>query len=335
MLKNAIIYRIPKTWTMPAGAAVEEALDSARFVPCGPTQTESSGWVEPRGEKHGALLECVGGHSIFKLCTETRSVPASAVKTKLDEKLALILQETGRKPGGQRKKELKEEIIQELLPRAFTKTATTTVWLNPRDGFLVVGAGSVGKADKVVTALVELLTVAGDGITVSGVDTHTSPSTAMSAWLATREAPYNFTVDRECELKLPDSERSTVRYSRHTLDIDEVVRHIQQGKQATQLALTWDGRVSFVLTDAMLVKKIDFLDVVVDEHSKDGDGKGDTFDADVAIATGELSKLIPDLIEALGGERTVDAAPTAPAAAVVSAEPSQEAPSKAEMAVEA
>ena len=128
----------------------------------------------------------------------------------------------------------------------------------------------------------------------------------MSHWLSSREAPVSFTVDRDCELKMPDDLKSTVRYSRHTLEIDEVAQHIAAGKVPTQLAMTWNDRVSFVLTDAGQVKKLKLLDVGLDgvqEKGKDDDG----FDTDAAIATGELSALLPDLLQALGGELSVDA----------------------------
>jgi recombination associated protein RdgC len=119
----------------------------------------------------------------------------------------------------------------------------------------------------------------------------------MSEWLSSKEAPAGFSIDRECELKQPDSEKSTVRYARHTLDIDEVGEHIKQGKLPTQLALTWNNRVSFVLTETLALKKIKLLDVVIEGAAKEDGG----FDADVAIITGELRQLIPDLLEALGG----------------------------------
>jgi recombination associated protein RdgC len=106
-------------------------------------------------------------------------------------------------------------------------------------------------------------------------------------------------VDRECELKAADESKSVVRYVRHPLDTDEVKQHVEVGKLPTRLALTWEGRVSFSLTEGMQLKKITFLDVVFEATSTE---KDEGFDADVAIATGELSKLIPDLFEALGGE---------------------------------
>jgi len=120
----------------------------------------------------------------------------------------------------------------------------------------------------------------------------------MAHWLATQEPPAGFSIDRECELKAADESKAVVKYGRHPLDIAEVQQHIQQGKLPTKLALTWDDRVSFVLTEGLQIKKLAFLDSVFEGTKADEGG----FDTDVAIATGELRKLIPDLIEALGGE---------------------------------
>lgn len=109
-----------------------------------------------------------------------------------------------------------------------------------------------------------------------------------------------FTVDRECELKSASEEKAVVRYGRHPLDIAEVQAHIDAGKLPTKLAMTWDDRVSFLLTEGLQVRKLQFLDTVFEGRKADEGG----FDSDVAIATGELAKLIPELIEALGGEST-------------------------------
>ena len=302
MFKNALVYHIDH-WEAPASAALEAGLAAARFVECGATQGESAGWVEPRGDKHGPLVESVGGQLILKLCTETKAVPGAVVKTRLDEQLDRLEQQTGRRPKGRRARELKDEIVLELLPRAFPKRATTWVWLDPKAGLLLVGAASAKKADAVVTSLVEQF---GGGLRLSLVQTATSPATAMADWLTAKEAPPGFSIDRECELKQPDSEKATVRYARHTLDIDELGAHIRQGKRPTQLALSWRGRVSFVLTELFALKKIKLLDVVI-EGDASAAGKGDSgFDADVAISTGELAQLIPDLVEALGGALAID-----------------------------
>jgi recombination associated protein RdgC len=124
----------------------------------------------------------------------------------------------------------------------------------------------------------------------------------MGEWLSTKAPPAGFTIDRECELKSPDESKAVVRYSRHALDIEEVSAHITSGKVPTKLALTWMDRVSFVLTDTLQIKKIAFLDGVFDGASQE---KEDSFDADTAIATGELRQLIPELLAALGGEMAI------------------------------
>lgn len=296
MFKNALIYRI-EAWDAPAPAAIEERLASQRFIECAASQPESAGWIEPRGKKHGALLEQVAGQTILRLCVERKPVPSSVVKTLLEERLQKIEDDTGRRPRGKQAKELKEAIVHELLPRAFAKRSHTLVWLDAKAGLVWVDAASVKKADALVTRLVDLL---GGGMRLALLQTQTSPAAAMAEWLATREAPAGFSIDRDCELKQPDSEKATVRYARHTLDIDELAAHIQQGKLPTQLAMTWNGRVSFVLTEALTLKRIKLLDVVL-EGTPEPQGD-DGFDADVALSTGELCLLIPDLLAALGGE---------------------------------
>ncbi|WP_341889603.1 recombination-associated protein RdgC [Variovorax sp. YR752] len=302
MFKNALVYRIDQ-WEPPTQADIEKRLDGARFAECGPTQPEAAGWVEPRGEKHGVLLESVGGQLILKLCTESKPVPGGVVKQQLEARLDKIEAETGRRPKGKAKRELKEQIVHDLLPRAFPKRSTTLVWLDLEARLVLIGAASSKKADAVVTRLVELF----GGLRLAPLQTTLSPATAMSAWLSDKEAPAGFSIDRECELKQPDSEKAAVRYARHTLDIDEVGEHIRQGKLPTQLAMTWNSRVSFVLTEALTLKRIKLLDVVLEKASP-SDAADGGFDADVAITTGELRLLLPDLIDALGGPLVKDAA---------------------------
>ena len=319
MFKNALIYRIDH-WSQPTLTEIESRLAGAPFIECGATQPESAGWVAPRGDKHGTLAESVGGQLVFKLCTETKAVPGGVVKQQVNAELDKIEQDTGRRPKGKRMKEVKDAVVHALLPRAFPKRSETLVWIDPKAQLVWVGAGSTKRADAVVTRLIELL---GGDLKLGLLQTQLAPATAMATWLADKDAPAGFTIDRECELKQPDSEKATVRYARHTLDIDEVGEHIQQGKLPTQLAMTWEGRVSFVLTEALTLKKIQLLDVVlegagVDAANSGQGGKDDGgFDADVAIATGELRQLLPALVEALGGVHdrlTAGAAPDAVAA---------------------
>ncbi|WP_250438984.1 recombination-associated protein RdgC [Delftia tsuruhatensis] len=293
MIKNAIIYRISESWS-PDLPALEAALAKSPFAACGATQERSAGWVPPRGEEHGLLAESVAEQWVMRFMTESKVLPASVLNRHVNEKAAHIEATEGRKPGKKEKKDLKDEARLDLLPMAFTKQGAMWVWLDPKARILVLDTGSQARADEAVSALVEGLT----GFALALLDTKTSPQAAMAHWLTTQEPPTGFSIDRECELKAADESKAVVRYGRHPLDIDEVRQHIEHGKLPTRLALTWDSRVSFVLTEQLQVRKITLLDAVTESQSQDDAG----FDADVAITTGELSRLIPDLVEALDGE---------------------------------
>ncbi len=294
MFKNVIVYRIAPAWSATL-EQVEESLARAAFVECSATQEKSVGWVPPRGEAHGAFAESVDGQWILKLMIEAKAVPGSVLNRRVKERLAQIEAAEGRKPGKKETREIKEDAKLALLPMAFSKQASVAVWIDPAARLLVIDAASQAKADEAVTCLVKSI----EGMAVTQLQTTSSAAAAMSAWLTSGEPPVGFSVDRECELKASDESQAAVKYSKHPLDIDEVRQHIAAGKLPTRLAMTWDDRVSFLLTESLQLKKLAFLDGVFDgAAARDDDG----FDADVAMATGEMSPLIAQLLEALGGE---------------------------------
>ena len=293
MFKNLSIYRLVSGWPVDA-TTLDESLSSAHYLECGASQEKSVGWVEPRGHAHGPMVEVIDGQWLLKLMMEVKVVPGSVVKRKVQDQLDQIEATSGRKPGKKERREISEDVHLSLLPMAFSKQSSVQVWVDPAAGLLLTDAGSQAKADEVMTWLIKAV----DGLVVQLVNTQTSPAAAMAHWLSTKEAPAGFSVDRECELKACDESKAVVKYGRHALDIDEVSQHIAMGKVPTRLALTWADRVSFVLTDGLQLKKITFLESVFEGNR---DSEADAFDADVAIATGEIRRLIPDLLETLGG----------------------------------
>lgn len=293
MIKNAIIYRISADWLADL-PALEEGLQKAAFQPCRPSQEKSEGWVPPRGEAHGALVESVGGQWMLRFHTEIKLLPTSVVQKRVQEKCDAIEREAGRKPGKKEQRDLKEEARLDLLPQAFTKESRTWVWIDPQARTLVVDTSSQAQADAAVTSLVECLP---SGFALALLNTQTSPQAAMAQWLLEQEAPEGFYIDQECELKASDDSGAVVRYGRHPLDIEEVRQHIAQGKLPTKLALTFDGSVSFLLTDGLCLRSIQLQDVAWDDG-----GAESGFDADVALVTGELARLLPALTVALGGD---------------------------------
>lgn len=296
MFKNLMIYRMG-TEALPELHDLQDALQAAKFVECGATQEQSMGWVPPRGNAHDDFAESVAGELILKFRVETKSVPATAVRKRADEEAARIEDATGRKPGKKEMRDIREDAKRALLPHAFSKFANIMVWIDREAGLLVMDATSQSRADAVITALVNAVPTLAPRL----FNTNRTPASAMALWLSEGEAPDAFQIEQEAELKSCGEDKAVVKYGRHSLDIDEVKQHIAQGKLPRKLALNWAGRVSFVLTESMTLKKVEILDVVFEGLAPE---PTDDFDADVTIATGELRQLIPDLVAALGGELT-------------------------------
>jgi recombination associated protein RdgC len=303
LFKNLTLYRIAPDWSASFDD-VHAALAERRFAPCAATQEKSSGWVEPRGEAHGPLAESVAQQIILKFQAESKAVPGAVVRKHAQAAADEIEAQSGRKPGKKEMRQLREDAKLALLPMAFARQSSTWVWIDAERRLLITDAGSQARTDDLITALVEAL----PGLNPMLVQTTLTPAHAMAQWLLASnpdEWPSGLSVERECELQSSDEEKSVVRYTRHHLINDEVRQHLQRGLHPKRLAMSWEGRVAFVLTESMQLKKIGFLDGVIAESGQDDSG----FDADVAISTGELRQLIPDLIEALGGELIPGAAP--------------------------
>lgn len=292
MFKTLNIYRATG---VPDHAAFSLSLEDNEFMPCSPSQQKSSGWVAPRGEANGALVESIGGQWLLKFAIETKSVPSDMVRKQADAEASQIEATTGRKPGKKETKQLREDALLALLPQAFPKQSAVLVWIDPIHGLIYTDASSQAKVDDVITALVQ----AARDLQISNVHTVLTPQTAMVGWL-TQDAEYwpeGFNVERACELKSGDEEKSVVKFNRHNVATDEIRKHIAEGKLPTNLAMSFDGRVGFTLTENLRLKKITFLDGVVRDE-----GDVDSFDADFLLATGELMRFVPSLLIALGGE---------------------------------
>lgn len=296
MFKNITVFRVASGLTTSVDA-LDDALQAEQFAPTTMYDEKRTGWVPPRGHAHGPLVESVNGQWMLRFMVETRQVPASVINRRVNDMAAQIEATTGRKPGKKEKRDLKEEAAAALLPQAFPRQTATWVWLDPTTKRLVLDTSSATQADDIITALVKAL----DGFSVQSLNPATSPAVAMATWLAEQTAPAGFDIGKECELKSADESQAKVRYSHHQLLTDEVREHIASGKQPTQLALQWIDRVSFLLTDNLQLKKLDFANSVLDQASAQ-DQSADDFDGNVLMATAELGPLIGNLVEALGGD---------------------------------
>lgn len=273
----------PYAYTGPLLA--EQAAQAAQFAPCAPSQASAHGYVRPRGGAGDLLVEPTGFLSVM---IERKAVPSDVLARRVQAMAERVEAETGRKPGKKQRGELKEQAMLELLPAAFPKRKTVPVQYLPQLGLILVGSTSAQDLDIVTNLLVRTV----DGLTLGLLQTKAAPAARMASWLLDGEAAAGFTIDRECELKSSDELKSVVRYARHNLDTDEVRDHIRAGKMPTSLALTYDDRVSFKLTDALQFKSCELLDLAFEGKGED---RGDAFDADLLFWRTELGLMLAAL----------------------------------------
>lgn len=286
MFKNLTLARV-KGLTSAGDLGV--AARDARFMPCGPTQQASVGFVPPR-EANGAWCEAVAGHWILAVQIQTKTVPPAEITKWVDKAAAAIENETGRKPGKKQRSDLKDEALQELLPKAFPKDKAVLVWIDSVVGLVALDAASAATADAVWTLLAQVT-----GASFATLQTTVAPAAWLKDMLleGTRGP---FDIGREVEMYAPDT-GAKARFSDHDLANNSVRNHIQNGKQVRRLALEWtNGAVAdFVLDESMVLRK-------VNTTVPAGEPAVDAFDADVAIHCGTLRLLLSDLITALCGE---------------------------------
>lgn len=294
--RNLQIFRLGDEWRWEL-QQLSEKLARTGFQSCGALDMQSRGWVPPRGED-GELVLAVNRQWLLALGVEQKLLPASVVRQYAQGRIEELEAQQGYKVGSRQARDIREQITSELLPRALVKRRLTYAWIDPVNHWFVVDAASPAKAEEVIEQLKESL----DDVPMKLLRTRLSPASAMTGWLTTGEAPAGFTIDRDCELKAAGEEKAMVRYVRHDLDAGELRHHLESGKTATKLALTWRDRISFVLTEQLQVKRLAFLDILKEDAERQAEQGADLFEADFALMSGELPQLLADLATALDGE---------------------------------
>lgn len=293
--KNLQVYRLPAGWDVDI-TRLDAQLAGRALQGCGAMDMQSAGWLSPRGDERFLY---VSNRQILLACgAEQKLLPMAVVNQVAQERAAEISGREGRSVGRRELRELKERVTDELLPRAFVRRRVTWVWIDPVHGWLAVDAAARAKAEEVLGLLLK----SADDLPAKLLKTQMSPGAAMTTWLSEGEAPAGFTLDRDLELRAPGDERATVRYVRHALEGREIREHIAEGKSATRLGMTWNDRISFVLTEDLQIKRLAFLDILKEESEGQAETDEERFEIDFALMAGELAKLLEALLEALGGE---------------------------------
>lgn len=236
---------------------LEAALSSRPLQPCASNDMTSLGWVRPKGKTY-PFAHVNQGHFLIAHGAQNKLLPGTVIDIVAKARAEDIESQQGSKVGRRQMKEIKEAVTQELLPNAFVLPSQTNAWIDTVNGWLVVNASSSTKAEEIATALHKLF--APEALSFAIPKTELSPVAAMTDWLSGGEAPAGFTIDRDCELTATGEGKEAIRYVNHNLDGEEIAAHIAAGKRVSKLAMTWNSRISFVLTDTMQIKRISMLD---------------------------------------------------------------------------
>jgi len=293
--KNLVIYRLPADWAVSA-AQLEEQLAQRTLQPCGSFDMQSRGWVAASSTQR--LVHTTNGNHLIALGVEQKLLPGSIIRQVATERAKLLEEQQGYPVGRRQMRELKERVTEELRARALTRRRVTYAWIDPKNGWFIVDAAGAPRAEELVETLRDTL----GSLPVQFLETDRSPAAAMAAWLVLGDAPLRFVIDQDLELQAADQTKATVRYVRHPLEGKEIQAHIAGGKYATRLGLTWNDRISFVLTEKLQVKRLEFLNISKDQNENESMSAEDQFDIDFMLMSGELTQLLAELSEALGGE---------------------------------
>ncbi|AYG43924.1 recombination-associated protein RdgC [Pseudomonas sp. Leaf58] len=297
--KNLLTYRL--TQEVPfEPEALEAALASKPARPCASQELTTYGFVAPFGKGEDAPLVHVSGEFLLIAARkEERILPSSVVNDAVKEKVEEIETEQMRKVYKKERDQIKDEIIQAFLPRAFIRRSMIFAAIAPRLGVILVNSASAKRAEDLLSTLREVM----GSLPVRPATVKIAPVATMTDWVKSQQAAEGFYVLDECELRDTAEDGGIVRCKRQDLTGEEIQLHLSTGKVVTQLALAWQDKLSFILDDKMVIKRLKFEELLQEQAEQDGgDEAAQQFDASFLLMMMTFTEFLPVLFEALGGE---------------------------------
>jgi len=291
--RNLTLFRFPTTTKLDD---LETGLGECQLKPVGPLELSSRGFISPFGRDADAMSHNQGDATWLAVGGEDKILPGSVVNDMLGKKLAEIEQKEGRKPGGRTRKRIKDELITDLLPRAFVKPSRTDALIDLGHGVVAVDTSSRKTGENVVSEIRRAL----GSFPALPLNAEVAPRSILTGWVAGEPLPEGLSLGDECELRDPIDQGAVVKVQRMELQSDEITKHLESGKQVTRLALNLDDHVSFVLGEDLVVRKFKLLDGAVDElESTERDDLRAELDARFVLMAGEFKRLFTVLEGAL------------------------------------
>lgn len=294
MFKEITVFSIasPAQFDSPA---LERALAAAEYVPATATEERSVGWIPPRGEAHGPLLEQIDGHWLSTLRIEAKSFTRDALRKMVDQQSACFENDNGRLPGRKERREMAENARCALIAKAPGRIHDVPVWIDTAARRVVVGSVSKAKVDPVVTALVRAV----DGLRLQERGDCAKNVATMKHWLMLGDAhamPDGMQLGQECLLRAPGAGRSMARFSNQTLSCEEVRQNVRAGKDPVALALTWGKRLELVLMASGRLRKIKLSSREPNSLCRERDD----FDSVFSIFVAEMGAVLQQLDREIG-----------------------------------
>ena len=291
--KNAIIYLLPDGWQLEAGFA--EKLEQAAFTPCMGLDWFSEGFAPPTPFSSDFVFTAQNSNRVC-LKHEEKVLPSATVRDLVHEKVAEIQEAEARNVWYEEKQRLKDQITDDLLPRALTQSRRTEAIFDTERGFLLVNEASDKRAEQMLIKLREAL----GGLKVAMPHTRESPASLMTEWLLQGHAEGGFELGYNVLLQGVGDVVPKVKISKKDLTTAEVIKHAQNGMQVVELELEWREQISFTLTKDFTLKRIQFLDVLQEEEEQGDDTASLTFASQI-IMVEALGEMINELANLLGG----------------------------------
>ena len=253
--RNARPYRLPGRLGIDA-SELSQRLSRRPFQPCRPSQPVSSGWVAALSDDTTEFVHKSGDYWLIRLQREERLLPASVIQSEVNSRIQEIQTGQGRRVRRRERLDIVDEVTQDLMPRAFTKSQHLEALINDREGWVWVNTASAARAEELLSLLREGL----GNLPVVIPDTQKSPIIVMSQWLLKGGLPEGLSLGGDVDLEDPQKEGGVVRVRGMYLESDEIRRHIESGKQAVRLALSWQDQVDFVVDKDLSLRRIRFSD---------------------------------------------------------------------------
>lgn len=291
--KNARLFQLNDNFALNA-EQLSDALKSDALRACGPMEVVSKGWLSPFGDDSELYVLQSGDALMFCLGIEEKVLPAAVVNHQLSQQVSRIKQETGEKPGRKQQTDIKQQLMNEMLPKAFVKPKSLYAYIDLKLNMLVVNSASQNAAEDLVSQLRQTL----GSFKAAAFGPSSSMAETLTQWVLKDQPGTGMMLDNEIVLETLDDNKGVVRGRNIEHLDDQMKRHIDNGYLVTSLGLNYQDRVEFVLSHEMALKKIKFTDVVLDQLEESSiESEWQLLDSQFTLFSLEVRALLSDLLK--------------------------------------